>query len=190
MSFCEEINRMYKICDKMVTYHSKLRDENYLKSLIADISLLSFSVVLIALTFISQTVVSHKLYGIKISYILKALSILVFILSLIQLKFDWRSKVTDHAEAAKAYFEMKDNLRLLRDKKEEVRTLEYEETKKIFSNIGKYNIHIPDGEFLRLKHYYKVKEYISKYLDEHPGASPLWLKIILYFRDNFRALSI
>lgn len=189
MSFCEEINRMYKVCDMMVTYHSKLRDENHLKSLIADISLLSFSVVLTALTFISQPAISHKIYGIKLSYILKFLSLAVFISSLIQLKFDWRSKVTAHADAAKAYFEFKHNLRILRDKKDEIALAEYEEAKKVFSNIGKYNIHVPDEDYLRLKHYHKVKTHISKYLDEHPGSSPLLLKIMLYFRDNIKAIS-
>ncbi len=57
-------------------------------------------------------------------------SLAVFIASLVQLKFDWRSKVTAHSDAAKSYFELKDHLRILREKKEEITSAEYEEARK------------------------------------------------------------
>ena len=188
MSFHEELKRIYKTSDMMISCHSKLRDEYLLKSLFADVSLLTFSVTLVAFTFVSQAFLSHTFYGVKISYLVKFFSLAVFISSLIQLKFDWRTKVIAHSDAAKAYFMLKDTLKVLFEKKEKINVTEYEDVKKLFANLGKYNIHIPDSEYLRLKHYHQVKKYISHYLDEHPGASPFLLKFILTLKENLKVL--
>lgn len=181
----EEIARTRKTADLLCSAHGKLRDKFQRRALILDVLLL------IASSFLVLHVLADKnflekinILGIEYNNLLSGLSILVFILSVLELRVDWKGLAQAHSKSYALYAEVKRELGYLQGStrliKADVRRImsKYDMASELGTNIS-------EKDFLRLKQNHKEKIELSKYLDDHPSASIPLTRLKFLWRDNF-----
>ncbi|MBW8038925.1 MAG: hypothetical protein FVQ85_02875 [Planctomycetes bacterium] len=171
----DELKHHYRVIDMMLTAHCKLRDSNSRKAILIDLILLGSSIVLCAMVFFdSGILIQFKIDPQVVRLIIGICSGVVFFISLIILRMDWKGQAQKHAEATA----------LLSRCKGECRRILKSEEKPTKENVSKVCEEclwtfkmlpaIPENKFLKLKILHKRKIQISKMVDNNPGC-PLWV---------------
>jgi hypothetical protein len=62
----------------------------------------------------------------------------------------------------------------------------FAEIQRAYENVNDLVAKIPERRFLELKALHRRKVEMSKFLDEHPGASISFLRLKVWFRDNMQ----
>ena len=185
-----EITRMYRVSDLMITAHSTLRDRYAFRARATDIVLLVGGALVAAFTFLDPGTARILLpSGLPAAVLVGLAGIGIFVASLVQMKMDWNGRSALHGRAAEAYLSIKHELgRAKCSLAEDPKTFEsaFASLRDRYEAIGVGAISVPDRLFPRLKQIHALKVEISKALDLRPGASILLLRWRFWWRDNIR----
>ncbi|NEO32135.1 MAG: DUF4231 domain-containing protein [Symploca sp. SIO3C6] len=178
----EELKHHHRIIDMMLSMHSKLRDDNQRLALIINVILLCSSVILSTLVFIDPTILKFLKIDPQVSKVAVGIcSTVVFIISLIELRVDWKEKSERYGQACEILSRLKADCRELLKSNEPPDPQRVEDQCKVCAQTLSTLPKIPDEKFPRLKAYYKAKVELSKFIDLHPSV-PVWiLRIVLLF---------
>lgn len=182
----EEVERALRISDMLTSCYSSLRDRYARRAILLDLAILVASVWLVAMAFVDPEIANHFLIpGLTATMTIGLLAILTFILSLFQLRTDWKYQAERFDQAARAYAASKAELRAARSGN----PFDQQECQRALGNyqaIGQRVTAIPENTFNKLKKKHLSKIRISQLLDDHAGTSILLIRIRIWFVDLFR----
>ena len=185
-----EIERMFRVSDLMITAHSTLRDRYAFRARLADVMLLVGGVLVTAFTFVDPTVAKFILPSrVPAAVLIGLAGIAIFVVSLVQMKMDWNGRSALHGRAAESYLSIKHQLgRAMCWPKEGEGAAEstFASIRDRYEAIGVTTVSLPDRLFPRLKKNHRLKVEISKTLDVRPGTSIWLLRAKFWWRDNIR----
>ncbi len=170
-----ELKHHYRVIDMMLTAHCKLRDSNNRKAMLIDLMLLGSSIVLCAMVFFdSGILIQFQIDPQVVRLIIGICSVVVFFISLIILRVDWKGQAQKHAEAAVLLARCKGECR--RILKSDEKPNEENVSKTCRECLWTFQMlpAIPENKFIKLKVLHKRKIYISKMVDNNAGC-PFWL---------------
>jgi len=181
----EELRRRYRIIDMMLTMHSALRDRNLRCALAIDILLLSFSLVLCTTVFIDSEILSIlKINPRSAKVVFGISSVMIFFLSLLSLRIDWKQKAEKHNSASEALSRLKSEYRELIKLNAEPNPQSIQKLTQAYNLILSGLPKIPESKFNKLKALHVKKVKLSKMISMHPGSSVLLLRLRLWFAAN------
>lgn len=182
----EELERVCRIADMLCSGHAHLRDRYAYRALLLDLGILGLSSWLMALAFVEPRINAVLTPGgMDPQLWIGLIGFGTFLLTIIQLKTDWRGCADAHKRASDIYAEVKREARyLLASRADDNEALgKVLERYHMASTVG---IAMPEKEFLREKRRHRIKVALSKHLDDHPFTFLPLIYIQLWFRDNFR----
>lgn len=176
----DQIKSRLIVTDQMISQHAWMRDHYASYSQALDILLLLVSATLAALTFADLP----KILGTNFDPqpIVGALSIAIFVLSVIGWKVDWKGRENAHAQSVDLLTQVKRGLSIA-DSGGDGGVLEA---------IQNYNIvidrcaKIPEKYFLKTKRHHKRKVAISKELDVAPATFIWVIKLKLWWQHTVK----
>ncbi len=182
----QELERMYRVSDQMTTMHSILRDRFRGRALASDLTVLVGSGVAASFTFIDPSVAKVlNPFGVAVPILVGVLSLLIFILTLVQLRIDWNGKAALHSKAAESWATLKHELGRLKRKDAAATEAELAVFRAKYEAVTTGLVMIPDRQFAGLKRKHTLKIEISRALDRQPGAWIWFLRLRIWWRDNF-----
>ncbi len=185
-----ELERIRRVSDMLVSMHSILRDEYSRKSIVVDCSLFGSSIILVALVFVDPLLLGWLPLSATASRILLgAFALLTFFISLVIFRVDWKSRSELHKYAAEMYSNIKLECQEILATFEIASDIDIQRLFIKYKYLGQICVAIPDSGFLRLKNKHKTKVAISKYLDDNPGTCLWLLKMRICFVNTFKANS-
>lgn len=180
----DELTRIRRVADMLCSAHAALRDRYAFRALILDLVILGLSIWLVAVSLIDPQLESHLTpTGWEARIWVGVLGVFVFFISLVQIKTDWKGKGDSHKQALEIYSEVKREAGYLLASE----FIDEEACRRVLSRYdmaSAVGVAIPEKDFLEQKRQHMIKVEISKYLDNHPGASPLYRRFRIWFRDN------
>jgi len=188
VSIRDELVRVRQVADMLCTAHAVLRDRFTRRALAIDLSVLCLSTWLVALAFV-EPAINARLTPPHFSPVLwgglLSVCVCVFILTLVQLKTDWKGRADAHRRTLDLYAEVK------REAGYTLASNEIDETdsRRVLSRYdmaSAVGIEVPESDFLRLKRRHRIKVAISRELDKAPYTSIRLLQLKLWIRENFR----
>jgi hypothetical protein len=176
-----ELARKFRVLDQTLSMHTTLRDRYARRALLVDILLLACSVVFCASAFASDQVLTF-LGGSpdRVRYLLKAFSVITFMLSVLSLRIDWKGIAAAHRQAAE---KMSGALAVFRKYRRDDGSWDASavgELDGIYWEAMRNCVSIPESAFLKLKARHLRKVEISKMLDSNPGCPVFVLRTMLY----------
>lgn len=180
------LERFDRIIDMMRTMHSILRDRFQRYSLAVDMMILAGSVVLCATVFLDPVILNKLKIDPGFSrIILGGTSVLIFLLSLVQLKVNWKQKSEMFGKSVETLCKLKSEcdtmLKMSPLPAEEVILGQCKTCGETLAKLPK----IRDRSFNSLKSKHKRKIELSKYIDTRP-ESPYWLtRLFFEFKSTF-----
>jgi hypothetical protein len=181
----EEVERIRRVADQLCTAHAALRDRFKRRVLLLDTVILLASAWLTALAFLDPRLSKWLIpFGIDSQLWIGLFGVLVFVLTLIQLKVDWGGKAEAHARSLGMYSELKREAGYLLASNADIPAREFQRLAARYDMASDVGTSVPERDFLGLKRQHLVKVRISKFLDQHPGASITLTKLKLLLRDN------
>lgn len=183
----KELARIKRVADMLCTGHAEFRDMYAWRALMLDIFTLAVSTWLVALAFVEPRInVSLTPFGWDSQIWIGALGTGVFFLTLIQIKTDWKGRADAHKRTMDIYAEVKQDVGALLTSGD----FQHDAIQRVYSRYemaSAIGVPIPEAKFLYIKKRHLVKVSISKQLDTRPGASIAWLRVCLWWQDNFKA---
>lgn len=183
----QEIDRIYRISDMLVTAHANLREKYARRALFLDMGVLTLSAWLTSVVFVEPRL------GVKLTPFhfdpqvwIGIISVLTLVLSILQLRVDWKGLSDSHKRSFDLYAEVKNESRRLLSLNSDLTLDLCRGVLTMYELAGNVGAQIPEGEFLKQKRNHLRKVEISRYLDEHPGASLTILRLRLLLRGNLR----
>lgn len=184
--FREELVRTARIVDQTLTGHSVLRDRFARRAFVLDLSLLILSATIAFLAFSSDMLKSLLLPAfLKDTVVFAGLSLLLFVISVVQWRVGWKERGAAHNDAASALSRLKHELAKTLSGTNAVAEEVFRNHMIQYQYINDSIVKIPEKLFLKLKRRHKSKVELSALLDVYPGASIWLLKFKVLLRDNF-----
>ena len=176
-----ELGRKFRVLDQTLSMHTMLRDHYARRALLVDGLLLACSVVFCASAFASDQVLA-LLGGSpdRVRYLLKAFSVVTFMLSVLSLRVDWKGIAAAHRQAGE---KMSGALAVFRKYRRDDGFWDASvagELDSIYWEAMRNCVSIPESAFLKLKARHLRKVEISKMLDSNPGCPISILSTILF----------
>ena len=188
----EELKRLHRVIDMMITMHSVLRDRYGLKSIVLDIALISLSTLINATVFVDPSFLTFLHINTKLVQIILGMSsVLVFAASIISFRVDWKALSWQHQQAAEILSKLKSQTKLLLTAVSDnvLPGGEFElQYQLILSSMNDLPIKIPDKEFAKLKAFHRRKIEVSKLADKYPGSSAALLYLFVWYRSNLNLM--
>lgn len=182
----KEIDRMYRVSDMLITAHSVLRDRFRRWALGSDVVVLVGSGISASLAFVDPGIARMlALPSVPSQVLIGLISVVVCILTLVQLRVDWSGKAALHAKAAESWAALKHELGRLKCTADGTSSEEFASFRARYEAATSGLVALPDGMFASLKKRHKIKVEISKTLDMKPGAWIWLLRFRICWRDNF-----
>ena len=183
--FREEMERIRRVADMLVTGHANLRDRYRLWSTLLDLATLALSLWLTAVVFIEPRL-NLKLtpFGLDPQIWIGVLGIFTFFLSIVQLRVDWKGRSDAHKRSFDLYSEVKRECGYLLASRASLTADNCQRVLSRYDLATEVGLALPEKEFLPQKQKHLKKIEISRHLDKHPSASLLLLKIKHWYRDN------
>jgi hypothetical protein len=182
-----ELRRIKSVSDLLCTGHSVKADELHRRAVILDVLLLVVSAWLVAIAFLDESA-GRKFVPFDVSAQIWSglLGFAAFVLSLIQLRVDWKGRADAHRRSCDLYADVKRDIGYLianRDFTDE--NIRRALTKNDMA--AAMSVPISEADFLRIKRAHKTKVEISKILDDRPFSSILLIRITLWLKDSLWA---
>lgn len=179
-----ELERIARVSDMMCTAHAGLRDRYRARALWLDLAVVLPSAWLVALAFVEPRInITLTPPGLEPQIWTGLLAVLVFGLSIVQLRVDWKGRADAHARAFEGFADVKRDAGFLLASTPEITE---QACRPIFARYGSAGATpVPETQFLQQKRRHLLKVAVSKHLDGHPAASPLLARLRFWFRDNF-----
>jgi len=176
----------------MLTAHSILRDRYGWRATAVDVAGLAFSVVLCLLTFVDPALLRRLGAGDDLARIVLGLCAgVVFFISLVQLRVDWKARSAEHEKAVERLARVKALYRRVKHESENLEGGGTADLSRAFQEgdaLMEGMIPIPDQEFVRLKALHNRKVVLSRVLDRFPAASLLLLRWAIWWRHTCAAV--
>ncbi len=178
------LKKQIKLVDQMISQHAYLRDHYGRWSTALDITLLTMSAVLAAITFadvktlLQSSVILEQYVGI--------LSILIFLASVISWKVDWKGREISHRDSVNILSAYKRDIIDSLNSKVDISTVELERFSQEYALVSEKCVKIPEKYFLKTKQYHKRKVELSKELDSSSFAFLWIIKIKLWWRHTLK----
>jgi hypothetical protein len=175
----------------LASAHGTLRDRYARRGFILDSSLVALSTWIVALVFVEPRINVKLTPGELDSQMwIGFLSIGAFLLSLLQIKVDWKGRSEAHRRAWSMYCGVTQELRKLLTQSSDVVVRDAPVILMRYDLVNSQAIGIGDRDFLRLKRHHQLKVALSQYLDKYPSASitltrwKFWIKANLYGKKS------
>jgi hypothetical protein len=175
-----ELKRMRRVTDTMLSAHSQLRDRYRRRALSLTLLIIALSIATASLAFAADdSTVAFIYIHARLSRWVAVVSLVIFFLSMADLIFDWRFRAIEHDQAAARLSQLKQRLRAPQVQADEVIggegvESEYERTMSVIPPI-------PESQFASLKARHAYKVALSQAVDSHPGAPTWWLRLVVRF---------
>jgi hypothetical protein len=180
-----ELTRICRVSDMLCTGHAALRDRFSRRAFGLDLAALGLSTWVVALAFVEPRLnVKLTPFDWDAQVWIGALGTAAFLLTLLQMKTDWKGRSDAHKRTLESYAEVKREASYLLLAAE----FDGDACKRVFARYdmaASVGISIPEAEFLAQKKYHLVKVALSKALDSRPSAPLIWLRARLWWRDTF-----
>lgn len=180
----KELQRVKKVSDLLCTGHAMKADELSRLALGLDLSLLTVSAWLVAVSFLDERLATRLTpFDINPQLWTGLLGFAAFILSLIQLRVDWKGQADAHRRSCDLYAEVKRDIGYLLANGD----LADDDIRRSFTKYdmaSASSVPISEKDFLRIKRGHHLKLEVSRLIDAKPSASIILLKIRLWIRDN------
>jgi hypothetical protein len=184
-STSKELARIKRVADMLCTGHAALSDKYARLAFFLDLVTLAISTWLVALGFVEPRLSSSLTpFGWDSQIWIGVLGILAFFLTLIQMKTDWKGRSDAHRRSLDVYAEVKREAGYLLSSGENDR----DACQRVFARYdmaSAVGVPMPESQFLSQKRRHLIKVALSKELDAYPFASPVWLRIKFWWRQNF-----
>lgn len=178
----KEFRRKRRVLNQMLTGHSLLRDLYERRALTLSLLILALSIAATATAFLSgdapMTVLGIRA---RVQVWVGLLTAVIFFLSLVDLRVDWRQRAGAHEDAARRLGRLKGIFRgatVVDDTVDSAGVdldLEYEA---VMEQVPP----IPEKWFLRAKAKHVRKVRVSELLDSHAGAPAWWVTLLVTWR--------
>jgi hypothetical protein len=184
----KEFRRKRRVLDQTITGHAFLRDVYERRALVLTLLVLALSTVATATAFLAgDTPVTIAGIRARTQIWVGVLTTVIFFLSLVDLRVDWRQRAGAHAEAVRRLARVKGVFRGVTIVEDRVETtgadLDFE-----YESAMEQVPPIPEKWFLRAKARHLRKVAASQLLSSHPGA-PSWLMKARVTWDGIRGKS-
>jgi hypothetical protein len=180
-----EIERILRVSDMLVTGHSNLRDKYDRRALALDCAILALSVWLTSVVFIEPKIgLTLTPFHLDPQIWIGLLGVLTLFLSVVQLRVDWKRQSDGHKRSAEIYSKVKTGCRYLLESRKLISRENAQELLVQYDLSASVGSPIPEKAFLKQKSKHLTKVAISKYLDRHPAASVMLVRIRLWWRCN------
>lgn len=183
----KEIKRLERVIDMILTMHCVLQDRYKRRAFIMDLVLLVASFLLLSLSFADQRFL-HWI-GMYPEIALqngRIFAVVIFIVSLFNLRVNWKEKVAKHSRARDELIRLKGETRKIKLSKENSSEL-FEEYRQLCNLTMGGLCPIPEKQFNKLKAKHIRKVELSKMISSYPGC-PIWgLRIGLFFKGFYNA---
>lgn len=187
MEHLQELQRIRRVADMMVTAHALLKERYLILSLISDALLFICATILCIITFADRAIFANYL-GVRYTLYIGILAFISFVYSFISHQLDWKVKAERHKSAFEKYMELKFECSSILKKVSEGEVVDIVKFLEKYYTITPCIISIPENLFLKCKKHHALKVFISKYVDKHPSTFIPLLRIKLWFRDNCKSL--
>lgn len=186
----EELRHHKRIADMMLTMHSALRDMYERRLLIVECLLLIASVVVVTRLFLDE----NFFLSLGIKYVIvercaRLAAILLFTLTILILKIDWRGKGAAHKQAADSLGRMKSDIKSLLSTSG-AGEAQVNELCKICRGTLNSLVKIPENRFIGLKALHRKKVLVSKLLDRFPTTPIVCLRLSIWRHGLGRRIEI
>lgn len=183
--FRQELERIRRVSDMLVTGHANLRDRYNRRATALDLSVMALSTWLTAVVFVEPRInVKLTPFGFDPQLWVGLLGVFTFFLSIIQLRVDWKGRSDAHKRSFDLYAEVKRESGYLLASQEALTAESCNRVLSRYDMATEVGTPLPESEFLAQKQNHLRKIEISKYLDKQPSASILALRMKLWWRDN------
>jgi hypothetical protein len=181
----DEIERVLRVSDMLVTGHANLRERYSRRALMLDLAVLAISVWLTAVVFIDPRI-NIRLTPLRLDPQLWVglLGVMVLFLSILQLRVDWKGRSDAHKRSFDLYVEVKNECRYLLSSGQTLTRENCQRALTMFELSSDVGCQIPEKEFLKQKRKHLQKVAMSRYLDAHPSASLLLLRLRMWWTSN------
>jgi hypothetical protein len=184
-SLREELERVKRTSDMLATGHAHLNERYDRRALSLDIAILALSLWLTAVAFVDPRL-GTKLtpFGLDPQLWVGVLGVFTFLLSILQLRVDWKRQSDAHRRTRDLYAEVKRECSLLQASGTEI---DPDDARRVLSRYGvatDVGTGMPEREFLHQKKRHLQKVAISRHLDAHPGTSIILFRMKIWLRDN------
>jgi hypothetical protein len=173
----KEYRRQSEVVDLAISGHSLLRDRYERRGAVLIFVILGLSVVATALALLNGER-EYELFGVTqhAVVIVGSLTALIFFLTLIELRLDFRGRARAHADASRRLAELKAKYRAAVRAGDDVTSdldlaAEYERVMSIVATI-------PESKFLWVKAKHRRKVLVSRLISQHPGAPLLFVQVL------------
>ena len=180
-----EITKIERIADQSCSIHASLRDKYSIRATAFDYLLMAATTYLLGLTLVEPAIGLPLSLGFDRVLFITVMSLVAFFLSVVQFKNDWKTMAEEHHQSFKEYANVKADCRTFTSGSKVASEVDYQRIRDSYNVATDIGTNIPEKEFLNGKRRHKKKVFISKYLDEHPGAWIWLVKLKLLIRDNF-----
>jgi len=184
-TFREEIKRIRRVADMLMSAHAHQRDRFGRWAVILDLTILALSTWLTAVVFIEPRISLKLTPGhLDPEIWVGLLGIGTFFLSVVQLRVDWKGRSDAHRRALELYAEVKRECGYLLASQEPLSRDNCQRALARYDLASEVGTAVPEAVFLAEKKKHLQKVAISRFLDEHPSASITLLRIRMWWRDN------
>lgn len=180
----KELQSIGRKSDQSCSIHAWLRDRYQLKATLLDYCSIAGALYLLGLSLVEPAIGIPLSFGMDRQMLLALFSIVIFFLSVVQFKSDWKTKAESHSRAMKEYAEIKSACRAITSGTRPATAVEHDQIKARYDAVTDIGTDIPHNAFVRGKAQHLRKLFVSRYLDDHPGARPWIVHAKLYLRDN------
>ena len=179
-----EIASLERKADQQCTGHAWLRDKYRRRAACLDYGLMLAATYMLGLSLVEPALGWSLSLGMDRAALVVVLSLLIFFFSVVQFKSGWKRTAEAHQRAFKEFATVKSECRTLTSGVRNVTSTEHQRIRAHYDMITEVGTHIPDNEFLKCKAHHVRKVFVSRYLDDHPGARPIVVHFKLFLRDN------
>ena len=179
----DELKRIRRVSDMMITGHSYLRERYLRLYIITDVLIFLCTIILCVVAFVEQEILT-KYLGNGYRYIIGIFSIVTFVFAYLSSKFNWKVRAVEHKNASQKYFEIKKECDKTLDDISLGRTADIEALISKYESYSNMLVKIPENLFLKCKRSHLLKVAISKRLSEHPFTSIAIYRIRNWINDN------
>lgn len=180
-----EVERIRRVSDLLCTAHAQLRDRYARRAFALDLTILVLSAWLTALAFLDPRYNKWIIpEGVDPQFAVGVFGFLVFGLTLLQVKTDWKGRSEAHKRSFSMYSEVKREAGYLLASAHDIPSREFQRLAARYDMSSDVGTAVPESDFLSLKRQHKIKLAISRVLDARPGANIMLIKLCIVLRDN------
>lgn len=181
----EELKRIKRVSDMLASAHAQLKDRYARRAVLLDIAILTASTWIVGLVFVDPKIgVRLTPLGMDSQIWIGLLSITTFLLSILQLRVDWKGRSDAHKRSFDIYAQVKRECGYLLAGETPIDRGSCGRVLARYDLATEVGVSITESEFLRQKAHHLRKVEISKRLDQTPSMSIFLFRVRMWWRDN------